>query len=107
MGEEGWRDAQWVRALAALLENLGSTLTIHLTALNHQLKSRASQSIWHTLGAGVHADKTPRNKINNQKQPITSNPSIREAEAGRCEFEASLVYRESSRGARAIQRNPI
>ena len=34
-----------------------------------------------------------------------------EAEAGRCrqisEFEASLVYRVSSRTARATQRNPV
>jgi hypothetical protein len=37
------------------------------------------------------------------------NPSTWEAEAGRLisEFEASLVYRESSRTARATQRNPI
>jgi hypothetical protein len=37
------------------------------------------------------------------------NPSTWEAEAGRwiSEFEASLVYRVSSRTARAIQRNPI
>jgi hypothetical protein len=33
------------------------------------------------------------------------NPSTREAEAG--EFEATLVYRVSSRTARAIQRNPV
>jgi hypothetical protein len=37
------------------------------------------------------------------------NPSTREAEAGRriSEFGASLVYRVSSRIARATQRNPI
>jgi hypothetical protein len=36
------------------------------------------------------------------------NPSTREAEAGRIsEFEASLVYKVSSRTARAIQRNPV
>jgi hypothetical protein len=36
------------------------------------------------------------------------NPSTREAEAGgSLEFEASLVYRVSSRTARAIQRNPV
>jgi hypothetical protein len=34
------------------------------------------------------------------------NPSTREAEAGRSEFEASLVYKVSSRTARAVQRNP-
>ena len=35
------------------------------------------------------------------------NPSIWEAEAGGIsEFEASLVYKVSSRTARAIQRNP-
>jgi hypothetical protein len=35
------------------------------------------------------------------------NPSTREAEAGGIsEFEASLVYKVSSRTARAIQRNP-
>jgi hypothetical protein len=33
------------------------------------------------------------------------NPSTWEAEAGR--FEASLVYKVSSRTARAIQRNPV
>jgi hypothetical protein len=33
------------------------------------------------------------------------NPSTQEAEAG--EFEASLVYKVSSRTARAIQRNPV
>jgi hypothetical protein len=37
----------------------------------------------------------------------TFNPSTWEAEAGRFEFEASLVYRVSSRTARAIQRNPV
>ena len=38
----------------------------------------------------------------------TFNPSTPEAEAGRslCEFEVSLVYRMSSRIARATQRNP-
>jgi hypothetical protein len=39
------------------------------------------------------------------------NPSTREAEGGRgrriSEFEASLVYRVSSRTARATQRNPV
>jgi hypothetical protein len=36
------------------------------------------------------------------------NPSTREAEAGgSLEFEASLVYKVSSRTARAIQRNPV
>jgi hypothetical protein len=36
------------------------------------------------------------------------NPSTREAEAGGIsEFEASLVYRVSSRTARATQRNPV
>jgi hypothetical protein len=38
------------------------------------------------------------------------NPSIWEAEAGGfriSEFEASLVYKVSSRTARAIQRNPV
>jgi hypothetical protein len=36
------------------------------------------------------------------------NPSTWEAEAGEIsEFEASLVYRMSSRTARAIQKNPV
>jgi hypothetical protein len=37
------------------------------------------------------------------------NPSTWKAEAGRqiSEFEASLVYRVSSRTARSIQRNPV
>jgi hypothetical protein len=36
------------------------------------------------------------------------NPSSRDAEAGDlCEFEASLVYRMSSRTARATQKNPV
>jgi hypothetical protein len=36
------------------------------------------------------------------------NPSTREAEAGRfSEFKASLVYKVSSKTARAVQRNPI
>jgi hypothetical protein len=35
------------------------------------------------------------------------DPSTREAEAGRSEFKASLVYRVSSRTARAIQRNTV
>jgi hypothetical protein len=36
------------------------------------------------------------------------NPSTPEAEAGRfLEFETSLVYKVSSRTARAIQRNPV
>jgi hypothetical protein len=34
-------------------------------------------------------------------------PSTWEAEAGEFEFEASLVYRVSSRTARATQRNPV
>jgi hypothetical protein len=38
----------------------------------------------------------------------TFNPSTWEAEAGGfLEFEASLVYRVSSRTAKAIQRNPV
>jgi hypothetical protein len=49
---------------------------------------------------------------NLQKQPgvvaHTFNPSTREAEIGWIsEFEASLVYRVSSRTARATQRNPV
>ena len=36
------------------------------------------------------------------------NPSTWEAEAGRLsEFQASLVYKVSSRTVRAIQRNPV
>jgi hypothetical protein len=35
------------------------------------------------------------------------NPSIWEAEAGRAEFEGSVVYRASSKMARATQRNPV
>jgi hypothetical protein len=38
------------------------------------------------------------------------NPSTQEAEAGgflSSEFEASLVYKVSSRTARAIKRNPV
>ena len=37
----------------------------------------------------------------------TFNSSTWEAEAGRSEFEASLVYSISSRTARATQRNPV
>jgi hypothetical protein len=37
----------------------------------------------------------------------TFNPSTWEAEAGGFEFEASLVYRVSSRTAKATQRNPV
>ena len=37
----------------------------------------------------------------------TVNPSAGEAEASGSELEASLVYRASSRTARATQRNPI
>jgi hypothetical protein len=38
----------------------------------------------------------------------TFNPSTQEAEAGRSlEFKASLVYRASSRTARATQRKPV
>jgi hypothetical protein len=36
----------------------------------------------------------------------TFNPSTWEAERGRSEFKASLVYRGSSRAARTTQRNP-
>jgi hypothetical protein len=35
------------------------------------------------------------------------NPSTREAEAGRFLSEAILIYRVSSRPARATQRNPV
>ena len=36
------------------------------------------------------------------------NPSIREAEAGRSEFKASLVYIINSKTGRAVkQRNPV
>ena len=35
------------------------------------------------------------------------NQSTQEAEAGGPEFEASLVYRVSSRIARTTQRNPV
>ena len=38
----------------------------------------------------------------------TFDPNTKEAEAGgSLEFEASLVYRESCRTARATQRNPV
>jgi hypothetical protein len=37
----------------------------------------------------------------------TFNPSTREAERQASEFEASLVYKVSSRTARATQRNPV
>jgi hypothetical protein len=38
----------------------------------------------------------------------TFNPNTHEAEAdGPLEFEASLVYRVSSKAARATQRNPV
>jgi hypothetical protein len=37
----------------------------------------------------------------------TFNPSTWEAEAGGFEFEASLVYKVSSRTARVTQRNPV
>jgi hypothetical protein len=37
----------------------------------------------------------------------TFNPSTWEAEADGFEFEASLVYKVSSRTAGAIQRNPV
>jgi hypothetical protein len=37
----------------------------------------------------------------------TFNPSSWEAEAGISEFEASLVYRASSRTVKATQRNPV
>jgi hypothetical protein len=43
-----------------------------------------------------------------QRMGLCFNPSTGEAEAGRIsEFEASLVYKVSSRTARAIQRNPV
>ena len=35
------------------------------------------------------------------------NPSTLEGEVALCEFEANLAYRESSRTARATQRNPV
>jgi hypothetical protein len=35
----------------------------------------------------------------------TFNPSFKKAEAG--EFKASLIYRASSRTAKATQRNPV
>jgi hypothetical protein len=37
----------------------------------------------------------------------TFNSSTQEAKEGSSEFEASLVYRVSSRTAKAIQRNPV
>jgi hypothetical protein len=37
----------------------------------------------------------------------TVSPSTQESEAGRTEFEASLLYRASSRIAKATQRNPV
>jgi hypothetical protein len=51
-------------------------------------------------------------KKKNPSQAVVAdafNPSTREAEAGRriSEFKASLVYRVSSRTARATQRNPV
>jgi hypothetical protein len=35
------------------------------------------------------------------------HPGTWEAEAGRCEFEANLIYRASSRTARITQTNPV
>jgi hypothetical protein len=37
----------------------------------------------------------------------TFNPSTWESEAGKFEFKARLVYRVSSRTARATQKNPV
>jgi hypothetical protein len=37
----------------------------------------------------------------------TFNPHTQEAESGGSEFKANLVYRVSSRIAKAIQRNPV
>jgi hypothetical protein len=57
-------------------------------------------------------NKKTKPKQNKSPEPgvvvHTFNPSTREAEAGgSLEFEASLVYKVSSRTARAIQRNPV
>jgi hypothetical protein len=49
--------------------------------------------------------------IHNKKPGVVAhafNPSTWEADAGEfLEFEASLIYRVSSRTARATQRNPV
>ena len=37
----------------------------------------------------------------------TLNPNTQEATLGDCGFEGSLVYRGSSRTARAAQKNPV
>ncbi|EGV97629.1 hypothetical protein I79_014964 [Cricetulus griseus] len=54
--------------------------------------------------------KQTNNNNNNKGMGVVEHafsPSTREVEAGRSEFEASLVYKVSSRAARAKQRNPI
>jgi hypothetical protein len=73
---------QRVRALTALPKVLSSNPSNHLAAHNHPCRAVVAHAF---------------------------NPSTREGGRGRwiSEFEASLVYRVSSRTARATQRNPV
>ena len=44
-----WRDAQWLRALAALAEDLGSILSTHLVAQNCNSSSKGSGTLFWPL----------------------------------------------------------
>jgi hypothetical protein len=46
-------------------------------------------------------------KILSHQKVYVGIKGVHQGEAGESEFEASLVYRVSSRTARSIQRNPV
>ena len=60
----------------------------------------------HILHINTHGQAHTIYKSEPGMGSYTVNPRTQEAEAGRCEFEASLLYIASSRIARASQRNP-
>jgi hypothetical protein len=91
---------QWLRALTALPEVLSSIPSSHMVFHNH-LK-------WNSVpSSGVSEDyySVLINKINLKPCVVAQHLGGR----GRwiSEFEACLVYKVSSRTARAIQRNPV
>jgi hypothetical protein len=68
----------------------------------------------HTSHKHVIKEERPntkgKNKTKQKNRAVVAhifNPSTWEAEAGRFEFEASLIYRVSFRTSRATQRNPV
>jgi hypothetical protein len=104
-----------LRALAALAEDVGSVPCTHTAAHNcNSVSGRSVALFWPPQILHAYSTQT----YIQAKHPYTHKwkmwwrmPLIpafgRQRQAGLCEFEASLVYRASSRTSEPTQRNPV